>query len=305
MRKSQPIATGKIGWERAQAIFNHPSPPRIVHEQQFDYCSDALDRLAKTPYNKIDFSDLWYYHHDLAYVELQPDLFEYLFLVCLMDWHQTLMNNQPCSHGDSEFHYGLYRGNVLEKMVAPQQRQAIYHFLSDSFLERLNSERGFVYAGMRTPAYAWICRFNSLGIVMPQIDWIWDAWWSLDTPGRAVAALQYCSDLMYLEGENPLFPAWTKEQGGGGPYIWANDSHLYDVGWLPCNLDFLRTTLTLDFVDSKLCQAANRLSDQPEAERARQMLNDFSAASELVELRVTELPELLSRVPSPVEGWSV
>ena len=64
-----------------------------------------LHKLAQTPWEKIDFSDLWYYHHDLAYVELQPELFAYLFPVCLMDWHMTLLQNVSCSHGDSEFRY--------------------------------------------------------------------------------------------------------------------------------------------------------------------------------------------------------
>ena len=305
MRKRKTIATGEISGDRARAIFHHPTPPRIIHEQQFDYFQDALERLARTPYDKIDFNDLWYYHHDLAYVELQPDLFAYLFPVCLMDWHQTLMNNQPCSHGDSEFHYGLYRGQVIEKMVSLEQRQAIYDFFRDSFLMRLHAERGFVYTGMKTPAYAWIGRFNSLGMIMPGIDNLWNAWWSMATPGRAEAALQYCSDLMYQAGENPLFPAWTREKGGGGPYIWANDSHIYDVGWLSGNLKFLRSMLTVEFVEAKVRQAAQRLRHEPEADRARQIASDFPAARELVELRVLELPELLARAPSAVLEWSV
>ena len=111
-----------IDWKRARSIFDDPKPPASVWERQFDDFDNELKELATTPHDEIDFGDLWYYHHDLAYVELQPEVFAYLFPVCLMDWHLTLKSNEGCSHGDSEFHYGLLRGNVLAKMTTPTQR---------------------------------------------------------------------------------------------------------------------------------------------------------------------------------------
>lgn len=292
-----------ISWERARGIFGDPKPPVTVWERQFDYFDEDLERLASTPYEQIDFSDLWYYYHDLAYVELQPDLFDYLFPVCLMDWHRTLMANLPCSHGDSDFHYGLHRGNVFDKMMVPERRDAIYEFFRDSFIERLDAERGFGYSGSNTPAYGWIHRLNSLGIVIPRMDLLWDSWWALETPGRAVAALQYCSGLMYFEGENPLFPAWTKEKGGGGLYNWENDTQIYDVGWMECNLEFLRTTLTAEFVSDGVSRAAALLRGEPESEMACRLEADLPACKELVAIRISELPVILSR-PSGSHGWS-
>jgi hypothetical protein len=69
----------RINWDRARTIFSFPEPPQDVWERQFDYCEEELSRIARTPWEQFDFDDLWYYHHDLAYVELQPDLFNYLF----------------------------------------------------------------------------------------------------------------------------------------------------------------------------------------------------------------------------------
>ena len=89
---------------------------------------------------QIDFSDLWYYYLDMAYVELQPDLFSYFFPVCLMDWHETLLRNESCSHGDSEFHYGVHRGKVFEKMMSAEQKLAVIEFFRDSFLMRLDRD---------------------------------------------------------------------------------------------------------------------------------------------------------------------
>ena len=196
-----------ISWERASAIFDHPAPPSTVCEHQFDGADDQLEKLARAPYEDIDFSDLWYYHHDLAYVDLQPELFAYLFPVCLMDWHDTLMKNTACSHGDSEFHYGIFHGKVFEKMLTPRQLEAVTMFFRDSFLERLNLEQSFAAVaqdpfGIWVGTYVWMLRFNSLGFIVPNIGSIWDAWWRLETHGRSIAALQYISDLMYFPGEN-------------------------------------------------------------------------------------------------------
>ena len=304
-RRESPGEPNALGWERVHRIFGDPRRPHEVWERQFDYCDTELRRLARTPYDEIDFGDLWYYFHDLAYVELQPDLFAYLFSVCLMDWHRSLMANEPCSRGDSEFHYGLRRGEILDRMLTPGQRDEVFDFFRDGFLARLDAERGFVRPSGETSAYGWMSRFNSLGVVMPGIDRLWEPWWSCATPGRAVAALQYCSGLMYFEGENPLFDTPTRGRAGGGPCLWENDSFIYDAGWLPENLSFLRATLTADLVSGKVAEAAARLKGEPEEEAARRLEQDLPGNRELLEMRVEELPDLLGRFGAGSCGWSV
>jgi len=84
-KRKADSANHEISWTRVRAIFNDPKLPEHIWQSQFDGFDEELQRLARTPYDEIDFSDLWYYHHDLAYVDLQPDLFAYLFPVCLMD----------------------------------------------------------------------------------------------------------------------------------------------------------------------------------------------------------------------------
>lgn len=290
MTKRRP----RVNWDRARGIFGNPRPPKTVTEQQFDGFDEDLQRLAITSYEEMDFSDFWYYHHDLAYVDLQPDLFAYLFPACLMDWQQTLLANEACSHGDSEFHYGLRHGQVLEKMLTAEQRQEVYDFLGDGFLDRLDQERGFVYSGMGTPAYGWMYRLNSLGLIMPDIAPLWEAWWEIPSAGAAVAAIQYCSGLMYHEGENPLFSGWTKDGGGGGPYLWESDSNIQDSGWMPGNVTFLEQRLTSNFVESGLHRALAKLVGEPEEMTARRIVENLPSCGELVAKRVRELPEMLA-----------
>ena len=94
----------RVSLGKAREIFGYSRAPVKITQRQFDGFDDVLQRLARTPLEEIDLADLWYYHHDLAYVPLQRELFAYLFPLCLWDWHITLMANQACSHGDSEFH---------------------------------------------------------------------------------------------------------------------------------------------------------------------------------------------------------
>src|SRR4051794_22635962 len=107
----------RISTDQARAIFGYPAPPSEVRESQFDGFDDDLRRVAQTPWDQIQDGDLWYYLHDLAYMELQPDLFAYLFPVCLNFWYQTLLRSTAAAVGDAEFHYALHHGQVLEKMV--------------------------------------------------------------------------------------------------------------------------------------------------------------------------------------------
>ena len=268
-------------------------------EKQFDYCDDDLKRLANTPYEQMHFSDLWYYYHDLAYVELQPELFAYLFPVCLMDWHFSLMRNEGCSHGDSEFHRGIYQGKIFQKMLTAQQLEEVCEFFRDSFMERLDVERELSPVPSQYPSTARIDRFNSLGTIIPGIDVIWNSWWSLETPGRAIASIQYCSMLMYFDEDNPLFKAWD----GFVPGLWKNDSWIYGKGWSDENVTFLTTILTVEFVNKHLAAAVERLRGEPEFKQAQQIGNDLPECQDLLKVRVNELPALL-RSPDST-SWTV
>ena len=299
MAKKRDHLRGPIGWERVRAIFNWPRPPVTVWERQFDYCDDGLQRLARTPYEEIDFSDLWYYFHDLAYVELQPDLFDYLFPVCLMDWHRSLMGDEICGHGDADFHRGLQHGRVLEKMLTPERREAVHEFFRDSFLERLDTERGFFCSRNELDPFAWIRRFNTLGIIMPRIDLVWESWWSLETPGRAVAALEYVSGLMDYQGDHPLLP--ERLNGYFRFFLWMNDAAWCDPIWMSNNLDYLRSTLTAEFVEDGVSRAVARLRGEPEEGQALQIEHDLIDRRDLVVIRIEDLLGLLSNPDSG--GW--
>lgn len=284
----------RITPERSRQIFGNPSPPETITEQQFDGFDDKLAKVGTTDWHQIAFADLWYYLHDLAYRPLQPDLFAYLFPVCLNFWYHTLMHNREAGLGDAEFHYSLYQGQVLEKMLTAEQRQAVYDYFHDAMLDRIEAERGFVYNHSKTPFYTIVARFNALGFVAPVTGRIWESWWRLDHPGKAVAAVMYASGLIYDTEENPIFEPWTPDKGGGGPYLDSSEAQIYGGSWLEANLEFMLDKLAVETIQSKMQEAASVLQNEPEAVVAAQVAADAAERTELIEIRIDDLLEALT-----------
>ena len=103
------------------------------------------------------------------------------------------------------------RGAVLEKMLSERERQSLYDFFADGFMDRIEAKRGFVYHSGGRSANAWIFRLNSLGIVAPIIPWIWEEWWKLDHPGKAVKRGDVCVRVSVLERRKPNL--WSSDPG--------------------------------------------------------------------------------------------
>jgi hypothetical protein len=300
----------RITRDRMTGVLGEAPKPQTVWERQFDGNDGALAEMAQMDWDRVPDDYLWYYFLDLAYVDLQPDLFRSLFPACLKYWYDTLMRNEGASYGDGDFHYALLRGQILEKMLSESERQSLCDFFRDGFLDRIEVERGFIYEQSDDPmissgksANAWIFRFNTIGIVAPVIQQIWESWWALDHPGMAVCAVMYASGLVYWKGENPIYGVWTAEHGGGGPYLTEVDSSIFDRPWRDDNLAFLRKTLSVDYVVQKLDQAARTLSDCPEGTLARQVADDAHGRRDVIQVRIDGLLENLSRVQLAREGW--
>jgi hypothetical protein len=283
----------EISWDRVRAIFRNPNPPSEVTEVQFDWENEKLCKLAQSHWTEIDFQDLYYYYADLAYSFLQPELFDYLFPVCLMDWHESLQKSEDCSHGSFDFHYGVRHGRVFEKMVVDKQLVEIVEFFRDSFLVRLDAE-----ADCDGSKYAyWLYRLNSLARVIDDIETVWVPWWRMETPGRAIAVLQYASGLIYRENENPITP------DGLLPWYLECDALIYEAGWNVPNTGFLSRTLSIEYIRDKIAEASVILQGHATyAEVAGRMRNELDDRGEILEQRVIELPGILA-APKPPEWW--
>lgn len=287
--------------QRIRAILGKAPKPATVWQQPFDGFGRELRRIAATDWDKIERGDLWNYINDLAYQELQPDLFRHAFPACLKFWYDTLLLHKDAAIGEADFPRALMRGDILQKMLTERERDRVYAFFADGLLDRLDLEQDFAYE--RHAANGWIGRFNALGIVVPIIPQIWRAWWSLDTKGRAISAIRYATGLIYLKGENPIYPAWTRDEGGGGPYLTEWDCEIFDHAWLASNLDFMRETLSPTYVCERVSTAAHRLAQTELAPMAERIANDASAHTDVIELRIDQLLTGLATVTLQQEHW--
>ncbi len=166
-------------------------------------------------------------------------------------------------------------------------------------LEEIDDQQGLAYNGAAARPYRWIGALTTHGVLLPDMQQLWDAWWSIDTVGRAVAAVQYTSSLMYATYENPVFAPWTPDRGGGPPCLWELEGHLYEHRWLELNVSFLRRVLNPQKVSDVLRLAVERLEGQPECEMAKEVLADVPLCAETLAARCIQLPVLLETPQQP------
>ena len=239
----EPRLGPRVTVERIRSLFGNVGPIRHkIWEAQFDGADDELRQLARTPWKDLFDKSFWVYFHDLRYVELQPEVFAYLFPACLTMAQQRLMaGRHGIGAGDSDFLATLAARHWTTACV-PAQIEGTYRILVDGFMDRLDRQEGFgdlVLEGeIDDPVsrYNWIGRINSLGHILPSIEPLWTGWWELGSPGKAIAAVEYAWSLVAPddtdEGILPL---------EGGPHV-EPDAGIYGRGWESASLGFLAST---------------------------------------------------------------
>jgi hypothetical protein len=246
------------------------------------------------PGDQAQPEDLWEYVQDLRYTKIQSALFSYLLPFCLQAWRDDLRGTTDRYGGLIENLYPLLADrDVFDLHLTPKQADAVSEFMRQTILDEIDDQRGLSFQGIRATPYRWIGALTTYGVLRPDLDRLWTAWWSLETVGRAVAAVQYISCLMYSQYENPIFSPWTPDGGGGPPCIWEFAGHLYTHRWLEPNVAFLRGTLDVPEVSIVLTQAVDHLASQPEHETAALVQSDLPRLTSTLQARCAELPRLL------------
>ena len=197
-------------------------------------------------------------------------------------------------HSSSTFYPVLADCHLFDAVLKPQQTAAISAFMRQSILEEADDQRGLAYQGMAARPYRWIRALTTHGVVLPDVESLWNEWWRVETIGRAVSILQYASALMYPDDKNPIFAPWTHDGGGGPPCLWDFEGHLYSHRWLEPNVEFLRGALTASKVADVLERTVKRLAAEPEYEIAARILAELGGRAGMLEARCLELPKLLA-----------
>lgn len=266
--------------ERCRHIFGDEPPVAHVWEPEFDYADEALKTLALQDWRAISAHQLrCYYFLNLVYHEpLQPELFRYLFPLCLATWHEELLIENHC-YDKEDFFRALKRPYLWEQMMDSSQREAVKAFLCEGVLHAIDSEQGF------SRHAAWLDAFNELAGSVAVTGEIWRSWWSVSTPGRAIALLKYASGFIWEGKENPL---WR----GFGP-------DFFRESWLPENLAFLHSVLTPQLIIEGVTDAAEVLRNCNEGLLAEKIARVAPQRYEIIAIRIDDLFDELAR-PEPM-----
>lgn len=292
--------------------YGHVNPPKQVWQRHTHGYDDSLRRLGSESPSPDLSQDLYWYVHDLRLFEpyqddLQDDLLRYVMPNLAKVWWdhlrtdafggtiemflQAIASQQP-SDDDPKGE----RTSVLLRLSG-KQREALAWFMRNAILDCLDERRGLAFHGMAESAslYRSLRAVMSYACTFPDINVIWEEWWSLNTPGLASSALCYASSLMYPDDANPVFSRWTDDSGGGPPCLWESDSfNSWSESWLAENIAFLEPTLTVDYLNAKVRQAAEVLANEPEGDMAARIAEDYPLCAGFVSLRIPELIRLLS-----------
>jgi hypothetical protein len=237
---------------------------------------------------------------DLRYTEIQSSLLHYLLPVCLEVWRDDMLGIDTSYGGVVEHFYPVLADRqVFEEHLIPRQSVVVSGFIKRTILEEIDKQRGLKFQGANTRPYRWIGELTTYGVILPDLERLWTEWWSITTIGRAIAAIQYISCLMYPQNENPVFAPWTPDGGGGPPGLSEFEGHLYTHRWLEPNVAFLRKTLSFNSVGAILSSAVRRLADEPENAIAALVQEDFPLCEATVATRCAVLPQLLETTQGP------
>ena len=270
-----------------------PQAPKRITQRPFDYDSSHYQRLCAVASDEQPRAmALLNYALDLRYQsEVQLDLFRYLLPICLAAWEDNLAGRASYTGFVDEFYPALAQTRLWDQMLTPSAAAAVAEYMRGALLSVIDQQCRLSFSGEARGPHQWIAALASYGVLRPDLDLLWSAWWNVDTVGRAISCIQYASCLLYSESDHPVFAPWTPRSGGGPPVLWHYAGHLYDERWRPENLAFLERTLIAEYVCAKLSAAAARITSDPEATIARRVAQDAAQRDVILRSRCRELPE--------------
>jgi hypothetical protein len=272
-----------------------PLAPEAVWQKPFDYDTGHLHRLAVlAPDAAAEPADLVAYALDFKYEQLQKDLFLHALPFCLRAWHDDLTS--PFGRYEAfvdEFYPALLRGGVFDGVLNVREAGAVGDYMRDAILDQIDAQDGLSFKGSKATVYAWFHALSTYGTLRPDIEALWSAWWSASTVGRALAAAQYVSCLIYDETANPVFDAWTRERGGGPPCLWHYRGHVLEERWRDANLEMLARTLTPDGVRGVLDRSIARLDGHPLRDKVASIRFRLEARTETLARRCADVHRFL------------
>jgi hypothetical protein len=255
---------------RLREIFGDPNPPATVTQVQFDGAQKYLHALATKPWSEIGPEEYWAYLLDLCYQPLQQDLFDYAFPAFLLRWWEGQLNRFGGPESECDFYQAVDHGDIFRTMMSDDRRAASFAWMVDAYMEGVDAWSGRLSVeydpngpnDLHGPLWS----FHALGQSVPILEQIWPALSDVTTAGRAQWWLVLATGLAYKANTCPAIPARTPQKGGGGVYVQESAASIFAHGYLPANLDVVRTHLTPTTVTDQLARSASMLEHERERE---------------------------------------
>lgn len=184
-------------------------------------------------------------------------------------------------------------------MMSPTRREEVFSWITDAFIQAVDAWSGHldlahVQNGPDNLHFP-IWTFNALGQSAPILPAMWPELTNVSTAGRGQWWLTLVSGLVYAENTDPHIPRWTPEGGGGGIYLNESEASIFDGGYLPENLVFLKDHLTVDLALDKLDQSKAVLVSEADRQWAEDLLNEAAKERNRVNNRLNRWFELLAQ----------
>jgi hypothetical protein len=289
----------------------NPEPPTTIWQEPLDYDPAHLHRLchiAQQPESiSPDPRDLHTYAEDLSFVdEIQSDLFVFLLPVCLNALSHGLVRKSDLYAGFAEqFWVALNKRPGPLALLSNPQFETVDRYLRESILTSIDISRPLYNSGSGAQCYRWFYALGSYSTVIPSLDLLWTSWWNLSTEGCAIGALQYISCLLYEDEANPVFAPWTTGRGGGAPALWEDAMSVNEQPWHPDNIHFLRRALVPSQLFAAINRCRERLTDSADRHIATRLIEDFDRQRTLLDLRIEQLPVILSSNHYMTHKWTI
>ncbi len=282
---------------RIKEIFGDPIPPKLVTQRQFDYADEHLIRTASKQWHEIDQSDYWHYLMDLSYVDLQQDLFDYLFPAFLIRWWEGQLNRFGGPESESNIYRAIDHGDLLAEMMDESRRKQVLAWIADAYMEGVDawSNKLSVDYTSRGPndLHGPLSSFNALGQTVPVMQAIIERLANITTIGRAQWWLVFATGIIWNENECPAIPKWTPENGGGGIYITGSATSTFNHGFLTENLNALEGFLDYETLTRLVERSFELIPSYPHGDWARMTREECLLQEESVTARLASLIRLL------------
>ncbi len=243
--------------------------------------------------------DIAEYFLDYRYMEVQPDLLEFVLPKALEAWARHQLDISAPDHFKGDWHFeGMWEAfgarPLHPEFLDSQQNREVINFMVEILFELMRKEKNLHFRGQGASPYEWIQLLTTLIILFPVAQEVWERWWSYPSEAYALCGVQWLSSFMFENEDNPFFEPWTPSDGGGTPFPCATGLMSHSPS-SPEDIAYLRTKLSKAWVLDALKRASKILEEHAQAGAIASAISEYEWRSLLVEERIMKFVSFLER----------